>query len=49
MYPYLQYCIGVWGSTNPTNLDCLFKLQKRAVRVIAGASFDAHTDQYSRI
>ena len=44
VYPYLQYCVSVWGSTYPTNLDGLFKLHKRAVRIIAGASFDAHTD-----
>ena len=41
VYPYLQYCICVWGSTY---LNRLIKLQKRAVRNVAHKSFDAHTD-----
>ena len=44
VYPYLHYCIISWGSTYPTNLNRLFLLQKRAVRIITKASFDAHTD-----
>ena len=34
LYPYLQYY----------NLNCIFMLQKRAVRNITKESFDAHTD-----
>ena len=44
LYPYLQYCVSVWGSTYPPNLNRIFMLQKRAVRIIAKESFDAHTD-----
>ena len=44
LYPYLQYCVSVWGSTYPSNLNRIFMLQKRAVRIIAKESFDAHTD-----
>lgn len=43
-YPYLQYCVSVWGSTYPSNLNRMFMLQKRAVRIITKESFDAHTD-----
>src|SRR6218665_2995482 len=32
-----------WASTYPTSLDRLFKLQKKAVRVITRSSFIAHT------
>ena len=34
IYPYLTYCIEVWGSTTKGNLMSLFKLQKRVDRII---------------
>lgn len=43
--PYLQYCNIVWGNCYSTNLDKIFKLQKRAVRIIANAGFADHTRQ----
>ena len=43
IHPYFNYCIDVWGSTYSTYIDPLVKLQKRAVRIIAGAPFKAHT------
>ena len=48
VYPYLQYCVSVWGSTYHTNLHRLILLQKKAVRIISNKSFDAHTDPFSR-
>ena len=44
IYPYLQYCIIVWGSTYSTNLNRIFLLQKRAVRIICKVSYDEHTN-----
>ena len=44
VYPYFQYCIIVWGSTYPTNLNRLILLQKRIVRIVNKKPFDAHTD-----
>ena len=44
VYPYIQYCVSVWGSTYPTNLNRLTVLQKKAVRIVASKPFDAHTD-----
>ena len=41
-YPYFQYCIIVWGSTYPTNLNRLILLQKRIVRIVNKKPFDAH-------
>ena len=29
VYPYLTYCIEVWGCAYPTHLQCLFLLQKK--------------------
>ena len=44
VYPYLQYCVTVWGSTYPSNLNRIILLQKRAVRCINKDAYDAHTD-----
>ena len=48
IYPYLTYCVEVWGGTYPTVLDPLIKLQKKSVRVLHRASFNAHTDPIFR-
>ena len=44
VYPYLCYCVGVWGYTYPSNLKRVVTLQKRAIRIISKSKFDAHTD-----
>ena len=44
VYPYLCYCVGVWGSTYPSNLKRVVTLQKLAIRIISKSKFDAHTD-----
>ena len=38
-YPYLTYCIHVWGSACVTNLDPIIKIQKRLVRIISNSRF----------
>ena len=38
-----MYCVSVWGSTYQSNLKRIFLLQKKLVRIISKASFDAHT------
>ena len=44
IYPYLQYCVSVGGSTYHSNLNQLITLQKRTIRIISRSAFDAHTD-----
>ena len=44
VYPYLVYCVSVWGSTYPSNLKRILLLQKKVVRIISGSAFDAHTE-----
>ena len=44
VYPYLHYCIITWGCTYPKYLNRIFLLQKRAVRIVNNAPFDAYTD-----
>ena len=43
MYSYLTYCITLWGSIFRVNTDKMVKLQKRAIRVIAGVGRQEHT------
>ena len=44
VFPYIVYCIEVWGSVNKLLFSSIFKLQKRAVRIIVSANYRAHTD-----
>ena len=44
VYPYLHYCLIVWGSTYATNLKRIILLQKRIIRIINKETFNAHTD-----
>ena len=44
IYSLLNYNISVYGGTYNTHLNRLFLLQKRAIRLICGESFLAHTD-----
>ena len=43
VYPYLTYCVSVWGSTYRSNLNRIIILQKKIIRIISKVSFDAHT------
>ena len=36
IYPYFTFCVKVWGKTYQSNLDCIVKLQKRVIRLLAG-------------
>ena len=44
VYPFLTYGCMVWGSIYITNIKPLEILQKRTIRVINFAKFDAHTN-----
>lgn len=39
----LTYCYLVWGTTTEKNLGRIYRLQKKAVRIITGAPRDAHS------
>ena len=43
VYPYLTYCVSVWGSTYQSNLNRIIILQKKIIRIISKVSFNAHT------
>ena len=44
IYPYLSYCIHVWGSAYDCHLKDLITMQKRIIRVISGVPPMTHTD-----
>ena len=43
VYPHLMYGITLWGSTYKLHLDKIKIMQKRIVRSIYGAEYNAHT------
>ena len=43
IYPYLTYCVEVWGGASDCYISSIFKLQKRAIRILASANYRAHT------
>ena len=38
IYPYLNYCVHLWGSTYDTSVNKIFLLQKKAMRIILGVN-----------
>ena len=43
IHPYMNYCIDIWGAANKGLLESIFKLQKKAIRLITSSKFNAHT------
>ena len=43
VYPALQYCISSWGHASKCHLEPLNVLNRRAVRTLCSAPWDAHT------
>ena len=43
VYPYLTYCVEVWGNTHDTYLNPLIKLQKKCIRIITFYHYLEHT------
>ena len=44
IHPYLTYGIPIWGSTYNVHKNKLFIMQKRIIRIIAGAKYNEHTN-----
>ena len=44
IYPYMTYCIEVWGCSSQTQLNCLFLLQKKIIRIRNFSHYLAHTN-----
>jgi hypothetical protein len=43
--PHFTYCSNVWNDGSRTHLNKLYKLQKRAARVITGSSYDIRSKE----
>ena len=43
--PYLTYCTEVWGNTYRSSVEPLYRLQKRAIRIINNAGYLEHTNK----
>jgi hypothetical protein len=43
IYPYLTYCIEIWGKASDRYISSIFKLQKRAIRIISSTNYMSHT------
>ena len=43
LFPYLNYCIEVWGSAAQYHINSLIVLQKKSVRVVTSSGFRDHT------
>ena len=43
VYSYLNYCNLIWGAAERTNIEPLFKLQKKAIRIITNSYYLEHT------
>ena len=48
IYPYLIYCVSVWGLTYNSNLKIIVTFQKKAIRIVAKVPFDSHADPIFR-
>ena len=42
-YACFNYCFLVWGNTTITNINRLYILQKRAIRILGNGKYDSHT------
>jgi len=44
-HSHLLYCTNIYSCTSQNNLNKIFLLQKKAIRIITKSSYTAHTDQ----
>ena len=44
IYPYMTYCIEVWGCASQTQLNCLFFLQKKIIRIMSYSHYVTDTN-----
>ena len=43
VYPYLDYGLALWGSTHSTIVNSVFIKQKKAIRIVARATYNEHS------
>jgi hypothetical protein len=43
VYPYLNYAVELWGSSSQQNLQTIFKVQKKIIRIICKVPYCTHS------
>ena len=43
IYSHINYCILIWGNADKSTVEPLFKLQKKAIRIISKSNYLDHT------
>ena len=46
VFPYINYCLEVWGNTYQSNIHPIFVMQKKAIRLVFKANFNDHTNAF---
>ena len=41
--PYLTYCSEIWGNTYKTNINCVYLLQKKVLRIVCNVDYRYHS------
>ena len=49
IHPYFSYCNIVWGSQLTSKLDELFRIQKKAIRIITKKNWNEHTSSLFKL
>ena len=49
IYPYLTYCLVVWGGAATVHTNKILLLQKRVVRIITGSEYTEHSEPLFRL
>ena len=42
--PYLSYCSEIWGNTYNTNINCVYVLQKKVLRLVCNVDYQYHSN-----
>ena len=48
VFPYLIYCIEIWGNASAIHLEPLIKIQKKSIRAITFSEFSAPQKHFSK-
>ena len=46
IFPYIDYCLEVWGRTYLSNVNPIYVMHKKAIIIILNAHYNEHTDNY---
>ena len=46
IFPYIDYCLEVWDRTYPCNVNPVYAMLKKSIRIIFNAHYNEHTNNY---